>query len=83
MADTRSRISQASTTQLLELLWQIWDILNRRFRFSDGPVRCRHQCQWCENRCCYHSHSHYQEERHSWYGPHKCFLHDEDGYEHV
>ena len=27
MADTRSRISQASTTQLLELLWQIWDIL--------------------------------------------------------
>ena len=56
MSDTRRNINQASVSQLLELLWQIWDILNRRLRFAEGPSRCRHQCQWCENRCCYHSH---------------------------
>ena len=44
MADTRWRLSQAATSQLLELLWQIWDLLNRKFRFSDGPNRCRHKC---------------------------------------
>ena len=41
MADTRWRLSQASTSQILELLWQIWDLLNRKFRFADGPIRCR------------------------------------------
>ena len=40
MADTRWRVSQAYTSQLLELLWQIWDILNRKLRFSDGPIWC-------------------------------------------
>ena len=38
MADTRWRLSQASTAQLLELLWQVWDVLNRRLRFSEGPI---------------------------------------------
>ena len=42
MADTRWRLSQASTSQLLELLWQIWDLLNRKFRFADGPIRGPH-----------------------------------------
>ena len=68
---------------LLELLWQIRDILNRRLRFSDGPIRCRHKCQGCENKCCFQFHSISQEEQHSWYGPHKCFLHDDAGYEHL
>ena len=52
-------------------------------RFAEGPIRCRHQCQWCENRCCYHSHTLAQEQRHEWYGQHKCFLHDENGYDYL
>ena len=83
MSDTQRNIHQASVAQLLELLWQIWDILNRRLRFADGPFRCRHQCQWCEHRCCYHSHTISQEQRHEWYGPHKCFLHDENAYDYL
>ena len=83
MADTRWRLSQASTSQLLELLWQIWDLLNRKFRFADGPIRCRHKCQWCRNYCCYHSHSLQEEEKHAWDGPHRCFTHDFDGYQYL
>ena len=81
MADTRWRLSQDSTAQLLELLWQVWDVLTRRLRFSEGPIRCRHKCEMCDHTCCFHSHSLHQEESHAWYGPHRCFLHDENGYD--
>ena len=83
MNDIRWRIDRASTAQLLELLWQIWDRLNRCFRFMDGPIRCHRQCESCSNRCCHHSHSMTEESRHEWYGPHRCFIHDDNGYEYL
>ena len=83
MADTRWRLSTASTSQLLELLWQIWDLLNRKFRFFEGPIRCRHTCQWRRNKCCFHSHSLQEEENHACGGPHICFIHDFDGYQYL